>query len=157
MFKNPSVLVKTRQLIDLDPSGEAKISFKQADTLGIQQRDQEAFAQQSRSFTDDAMLIKGDVPITHRMEIEARLTICEPTVGILNRAGEPAFKFSNGKLAMSADEFHIAWGEFDPAVTRIFWLVCLDANPEWDYRVARPTTPASNAEADQGLVEIETS
>jgi hypothetical protein len=73
-----------------------------------------------------------------RQEVECRLTVCGAE-SIEGPDGKPLFRFKQegGKavLAMSDDEFHNAWGVINPvSICDRFHDLCLDANPDWDFR-----------------------
>ena len=104
-IKHPTVISTT--LYDLDPTGEAKISFRQATARENQIRDQLVFGPQVRAFTADGMEIKQSVPWSVRQEIECRLTVCGAE-GIEGPDGKPLFRFKQegGKTVLVMSDDH---------------------------------------------------
>lgn len=142
-FRLQHPIERTFVLDEIDPTGEAKVTFKQATTRETQLRDQLVFGGQSRSLVGDGLRIENSMQWSVREMIEARLTMtgCE---GILDEDGRPLFHFKNGACDMSVDAFNAAWGKLPPAVAKILHEKCLDANPDWDFRVnPTPTSPVS--------------
>lgn len=126
-----AALVKETVLLGLDPSGEAKITFRQALPTETQVRDQLLFSQQRRTFNAEGMEIRDTVPWTVRQEIEIRLTIVGAE-GILGPNGANLFRFKGGKLNMTPDEFHEAWGKINPiSICDEFHELCWEVNPDW--------------------------
>ncbi|HUT14847.1 MAG TPA: hypothetical protein VMY98_01210 [Anaerolineae bacterium] len=133
-FKLRNPLVQTFVLDDLDPSGEAKITFRQGTIRENQIRDTLVFSQQERTIAQGGIRVSNAVPWSVRQEIEVRLTLAGAE-GLLRHDGAPLFKFKNGKLDMQDDEFHEAWGLIHPqSVADILHGHCMDVNPDWDYR-----------------------
>ena len=125
---------RTFILDQLDPTGEAKITFRQARARENQVRDRMVFGEQARTFTANGLQLQGTVTWSEREELECKLTMvgCE---SILDEEGEPLFRFrEDGKLAMNDTQFHKSWGKLPPHVATMFHLCCLDTNPEWDFR-----------------------
>lgn len=133
-FQLTHPIVQTFVLSDLDPTGEAKITFRQATARENQIRDTLVFSQQQRTLAMDGVRVSNSVPWTVRQEIEVRLTIAG-TEGILRPDGSPLLRFKKGALDMTDDEFHDAWGIIHPqAVCDVLHSKCLDVNPDWDWR-----------------------
>jgi hypothetical protein len=126
-------------LFDLDPTGEAKVTFRQA-TMGDNQiRDTLLFSGQQRVLGEDSVSITNTAPFSVRMEIEVRLTICA-CEGILKPDGSTLFRFRKDRLAMTPDEFHEAWSMINRSdLAEALWGHCLDVNPDWDWRASRPS------------------
>lgn len=121
-------------LTKLDPTGEAKVTFRQANAVDNQVRDTLLFASQERVLDEDSVRVTNTVPFSVRQEIEVRLTIasCE---GILRPNGSPLFRFRGKKLDMTPDQFHAAWALItDSRLSATLWGHCLDVNPDWDWR-----------------------
>ena len=147
MLQLSTPVISTFVLDEFDPTGEAKVSFRQATTLETQQRDQLVFGGQAKTYTADGLRIEQSIPWSVREEIECRLTMCG-TEAILDADGKSLFRFKDGKLAMSPDQFHKAWGKLPPAVATILHEHCLDAKPDWDYRINPTQTPPSGQVQD---------
>lgn len=146
--------VQTFVLTGLDPTGEAKISFRQGTARDNQIRDRLVFSQQERTLAFNGIRVSNSVPWTVRQEIEVRLTITGAE-GLLRPDGTPLFRFKRGKLDMSDDEFHEAWGMIHPqAVCDTFHNHCLDVNADWDYRASKEAE--GDEEYPQSAAESET-
>jgi hypothetical protein len=134
-------------LTDLDSDGEAKITFRQAAAKENQIRETLVFGNQRRSFTDEGMDIRGGVPWSVRQEIECRLTMCGAE-GILAPDKSPLFRFKNGELDMTDDEFHEAWGKINPiSICDRFHELCHEVNPDWSL-LGGAGNPPSAGESD---------
>lgn len=126
-------IVKCYTMGNLDPDGEFKVTFRQATTLESQARDTILFGSTQRAFGPQGIMVSGSVPWTVRQEIEVRLTIvgCE---GLLNPDQSALLRFKAGKLDMTDEAFHAAWGKLPLTVAEEIWHRCLDTNPDWDFR-----------------------
>jgi hypothetical protein len=132
--------------IELDPTGEFKASFRQANASVVQRRDRIVFSQQHRYLGIDGVGITGTMPWSERQMYECMITMtgCH---GLNDHKGRPLFRFSNGKLAMDDHEFVTAWGKINiPGVTDALHGACLKANPDWDYE----RTDDEEEEDDEG-------
>lgn len=147
-FQLQNQIVHPFILHELDPSGEAQVSFRQVATAAMQIRDQLVFSGQSRTLKEEGVKIERSIPWSVREEIEVRLTICDAS-GILKADGSPLFIFKNGTLSMNPDQFHEAWGLLPPSVASILHEKCLEANPDWDWR-SNPTPAVQSDPVDSG-------
>ncbi|NIV33089.1 MAG: hypothetical protein GWN58_27670 [Anaerolineae bacterium] len=150
-FQLQHPIVQTFVLTELDPSGEAKITFRQATARENQIRDTLVFSQQQRTIGLDGVRVSNAKPWSVRQEIEVRLTIAGAE-GILRPDGSPLFRFKGGMLDMSDDEFHEAWGIIHPqAVCDALHDKCLNVNADWDWRAregAKNPPPAEESEIE---------
>lgn len=130
-------------LEELDPTGECHVTFRQGMAGENQKRDRLVFGGQRRTFTGVGMAVEGAVTFPEREEIECRLTMVG-AIAFLDEEGQELFKFKGDKLAMRDTAFHTAWARLPPHVATMLHNLCLDANPDWDYR-ANPNAVAENS------------
>jgi len=146
-FKLTHPVTQAFVLDELDPSGEAKVTFRQATARENQIRDTLVFSQQQRVITATGVSTSNALPWSVRQEIECRLTLVGAE-GILRPDGSPLFSFKGGKLDMDDQEFHDAWSLIHPQrVVDILHGHCLDVNADWDWR------PREAADEDPPPVE----
>ena len=140
-------IVSTFVLLEIDPTGEAKVSFRQATVKECLLRDRRVYGEQKRTFSDDGLTLQNTISDLERGKIEVYLTLCGAE-GLLKEDGETEiFRFREGKLAMNQDEFGAAWDRLPPSVALLIHGRCLDANPDWDFRTGgRKNQVAENSE-----------
>jgi len=146
-------IVQPFVLYEIDPSGEAKVFFRQVSTAETQVRDQLVFSGQARTMTDSGVTVERTLPWSLREEIEVRLTLCGAEGIFLSDGKTPLFRFKNDTLSMNPDQFHEAWGKLPSPVASIIHEKCLDANPDWDWRSnptpVVPSLPEQNGEESE--------
>jgi len=148
-LKHPTV-VETR-LEELDPLDPPVVKFRQATARENQIREAQIFGPQKKAFTQEGMEVRDSVAWAMRQEIEVRLTLCGLS-GFLDVDGEELFRFRGEQLNLNEAQFHTAWGKIWPIniCDRLHHL-CLDANPEWDYR---PRSAEEENPPEAGEIEI---
>jgi hypothetical protein len=147
----PERIIEEFILTEIDPTAECRVTFRQGMTQENQQRDRLVFGGQARTFTDSGLRLEGTVAWTEREELECRLTMVG-AVAFNDTKGKPLFRFRNGTLAMSDQQFHNAWGKLPPHVATLLHLKCLDVNPDWDFR----PRPDDEEDAPKSAEESET-
>jgi hypothetical protein len=140
-LSNP--ILSAYKLTELDETGEAEVTFRQATVGQIQERERLIYGNQSRTYTDSGMRIERNVVRSVQAEIEVRLTIagCK---ALYDADGSDLFKFKpDGTLDMTPDQFHKVWKRLPPLLAGILYGHCLDSNPDWDFRID-PNAVAEN-------------
>jgi hypothetical protein len=140
---------------EYDPVGETKVTVKPASVAENTVRD-ELWAKQKRTYnaeTPNAMTVESESTYSQRQATEVFLTMvgCNIKYQDVDAYGEPKgdpvdlFSFETRRgiawLAMTRDEFLIAWGKLPQIVANEIHRCVLLKNPQWDLFRVEPEPP----------------
>jgi hypothetical protein len=124
---------------DVDPDQDTYVVVAQATQREVERR-AELFAVASRIFRDGAKEVevkqRWSAYEQHRLEVY----LCLADTNILDADGKPMFTFrkegGRSRLAMSEEQFKVAWGKLPSVVADAIVEAVLEVNPDWNPNVA---------------------
>jgi hypothetical protein len=117
-------------VLKCDPEGNATVTIRQART-GDNLEIARLFDKQSRVLGSDAVEIKQEWNYELLKRKRAWRTLAD-AANLNDQGDKPLFRFKDGRIAMSEDEFNRVWGQLPIELTEEISQYILVVNPQWN-------------------------
>lgn len=105
------------------------VTIRQASMHDVEERGEvnNELIQEMRPDESNRLIFKYSFWRLHRVEVFLTLKACN----ILDLEGKPLFRFKDGRLNMTLNEFTRVWGSLDPTICDEIHEKVLILNPDW--------------------------